>query len=91
MNLVFEIALEKARIEFEDLKSNITGVYETDEDTGVSRFSSIEIDTTVKVHNGVKESRLERLFEVASNNCPIGNCLVGSCVKLISNLTVEYV
>jgi uncharacterized OsmC-like protein len=90
VNLVFEIALEKARINFEDLNSEISGVYETDDDTGVSRFTSIEIDTTVKVHNGVKQSRLEHLFEVASNNCPIGNCLVGSCVKLITNLTVEY-
>ena len=90
VNLVFEIALEKARISFEDLKSEITGVYDTEEETGVSRFTSIEIDTTLKVHNGVKESRLEHLFEMAASNCPIGNCLVGSCVKMVTNLTVEY-
>ena len=90
VNLVFEIALEKARIELIDLSSTITGDYETDEATGKSQFTTINIDTRVKVPKGVSESKLERLFEVAHSNCPIGNCLIGSCIKLVTNLEIVY-
>ena len=90
VNLVFEIALEKARIDLIDLDSVITGDYETDEETGTSRFESIKVTTNVTLANGVKESRIEKLFEVAHKNCPIGNCLVGSCVKLITELNITY-
>ncbi|MGQ4911934.1 MAG: OsmC family protein [Candidatus Thorarchaeota archaeon] len=90
VNLVFEIALEKARIPMISLSSSITGDYETDDDTGASRFTAISIDTKVVVPEGVSEKRLRRLFDVAHSNCPIGNCLVGSCIKLLTNLTIEY-
>ncbi len=90
VNLVFEIALEKARIELIDLRSSITGEYETDDDTGKSQFTTIIIDTKVTVPEGVPEKRLERLFELSHANCPIGNCLIGSCVKLVTSLDIEY-
>ena len=90
VNLVFEIALEKARIQMIDLNSAITGDYETDDETGASRFTAISIDTVVTVPEGTNEKRLQKLFDVAHKNCPIGNCLVGSCVKLLTNLTVQY-
>ena len=90
VNLVFEIALEKARIDLIDLDSTITGDYETDEETGTSRFESIKVTTNVTLANGVKESRIKKLFDVAHRNCPIGNCLVGSCVKLITELNITY-
>jgi len=32
----------------------------------------------------------QRLFEIAVNSCPIGQCLEGSCVKLIENLEVIH-
>ncbi|MFW9843483.1 MAG: OsmC family protein [Candidatus Thorarchaeota archaeon] len=90
VNLVFEIALEKARVELKDLESVITGDYETDEETGTSRFESIKVTTNVTIANGVKEEKIQRLFEVAHKNCPIGNCLVGSCVKLITELNIKH-
>ena len=90
VNLVFEIALSKARVEVFDLHSDITGDYETDDETGVACFKTIQIDTNVTIPEGVKASKIERLFEVAHKNCPIGNCLVGSCVKLITNLDISY-
>jgi uncharacterized OsmC-like protein len=90
INLVFEIAMEKARLEVIDIKSHVTGDYETDEETAKSAFTAVNIDTHVYVPEGVKEERLQKLFEVAVNNCPIGNCLVGSCVKLNEHLTVHH-
>jgi len=90
VNLVFEIALEKARIECMDIHSEITGDYETDEETGQSRFSIISIDTKVTVPKNASDSKVERLFEIAHENCPIGNCLIGSCVKLVTNLTISH-
>jgi uncharacterized OsmC-like protein len=90
VNLVFEIALEKARIEVFELNSEITGDYETDEETGVSRFEAITVTTNVVLPEGTNEAKIQRLFEVAHKNCPIGNCLVGSCVKLITDLNIEY-
>lgn len=90
VNLVFEIALEKARVEVFGLESEITGDYETDDDTGTSRFDSIKVTTNVTLPKGTNEDKIRRLFEVAHKNCPIGNCLVGSCVKLITELNIEY-
>jgi uncharacterized OsmC-like protein len=90
VNLIFEIALEKARVEVFELDSDISGDYDTDESTGASRFESITVTTNVTVPKGTNESKIQRLFEVAHKNCPIGNCLVGSCVKLITDLVVEY-
>ena len=90
INLIFEIALEKARIELFELDSDITGNYVTDEETATSRFESIEVTTNVTVPKGTNEHKIERLFEVAHTNCPIGNCLVGSCVKLITNLNISF-
>jgi uncharacterized OsmC-like protein len=90
VNLVFEIALEKARISLIDLHSDISGDYETDEKSGQSRFTTIQIDTKVTVPIGVNDRKLERLFDVAHDNCPIGNCLIGSCVKLVTNLTIAH-
>ena len=90
VNLIFEIALGKARIEVFGLDSNISGDYETDESTGVSRFEAIKVTTNVIVPEGTNEKKVRRLFEVAHTNCPIGNCLVGSCVKLITELTIKY-
>jgi uncharacterized OsmC-like protein len=90
INLIFEIALEKARIELLDLDSEITGHYVTDEETATSRFETIEVCTNVTLKNGVKEERVQKLFEVAHKNCPIGNCLVGSCVKLVTQLNIKY-
>jgi len=90
INLIFEIALGKARIEVFALDSKIDGDYETDEETATSRFSAINVTTNVTVPKGTNEAKIERLFEVAHKNCPIGNCLVGSCVKLITVLNIEY-
>ncbi len=90
VNLVFETALRKAHIEVIDITSDINGHYETDEVTAMSRFSTIEIFTKVIVPKGVKEERLQKLYEMAHSNCPIGNCLIGSCVKLVTNLNIEY-
>ena len=90
VNLVFEIALRKAHIDVIEISSEINGHYETDEVTATSRFSTIEIITKVKVPNGVKEERLQKLYEMAHSNCPIGNCLIGSCVKLVTSLEIEY-
>ncbi len=90
VNLVFEIALDKAHIEVSGISSEIIGQYETDDDTKMSRFETIEIHTKVIVKNGIKQERLEKLFEMAHSNCPIGNCLIGSCIKLVTNLEVEY-
>ena len=90
INLIFEIALEKARVELFELDSNITGNYATDEETATSRFEAIEVTTNVTVPEGTNEAKIQRLFEVAHKNCPIGNCLVGSCVKLITELNIEY-
>jgi len=90
VNLVFEIALEKARVEVIDLSSEITGDYDTDETTGTSRFESITVTTNVTLPRGTNEDKIQRLFDVAHKNCPIGNCLVGSCVKLITELNIDY-
>ncbi len=90
VNLIFEVALEKARVEVLGLNSDISGDYETDDSTGISRFESIKVNTKVIVPEGTNEKKILRLFDVAHHNCPIGNCLVGSCVKLIAELNVEY-
>jgi uncharacterized OsmC-like protein len=90
VTLVFEIALEKAHIELIDLKSEISGDYETDEETGVSKFAAVHIFTKATLPEGVPEAKIQRLYEVAHTNCPIGNCLVGSCVKLITDLEITY-
>jgi len=90
VNLIFEIALGKARIEVFGLDSEISGDYETDESTGISRFEAIKVNTNVTVAEGTNEKKVQRLFEVACSNCPIGNCLVGSCVKLLTELNVKY-
>ena len=90
VNLVYEIALEKARIDMMSMESDIIGHYETDDETKMSRFTTIEINTKLKVQNGTKKERLEKLFDIAHSNCPIGNCLIGSCIKLVTNLEVEY-
>ena len=90
INLVFEIALDKSHIKVISIDSDIKGIYETDDETSMSRFSTIEINTVVIVPEGVKEERLQKLFEMAHSNCPIGNCLIGSCIKLVTNLTVKY-
>ena len=90
VNLVFEIALEKAHIRLFDLHSEITGHYDTEEESGQSRFSAIEVDTKVKIAKGVNEKKVRRLYEVAHDNCPIGNCLIGSCVKLVTNLDITH-
>ncbi|MGY5858364.1 MAG: OsmC family protein [Candidatus Thorarchaeota archaeon] len=88
INLIFEIALEKAHLECLALDSEIIGHYETDEATATSRFETIEVITNVTVPKGTNESKVQRLFEVAHKNCPIGNCLVGSCVKLVTQLNI---
>ncbi|MFX1604314.1 MAG: OsmC family protein [Promethearchaeota archaeon] len=90
VNLVFEIALEKAHIELFDLHSEITGHYETVEESGQSRFTAIEVETKITIPKGVNEKKVLRLYEVAQDNCPIGNCLIGSCVKLVTNLDITY-
>jgi uncharacterized OsmC-like protein len=90
VNLVFEIAIRKAHLEMIEITSDINGHYETDEETGMSRFNTIEINTKVVVPEGVKEERLQKLYDMAHSNCPIGNCLIGSCVKLVTNLEVSY-
>lgn len=90
VNLVFEIALRKGHIEFSDIKSDISGEYVTDEDTQRSAFESISIDTTVTVPEDANEKRIKKLFDMAKDNCPIGNCLLGSCVKLVTNVNIEY-
>lgn len=90
VNLVFEIALSKARIEVIDLHSEITGDYETDDETGVASFTTIHINTNVVLPEGTPANKAERLFEIAHKNCPIGNCLVGSCVKLVTNLNISF-
>ncbi|MFW9911943.1 MAG: OsmC family protein [Candidatus Thorarchaeota archaeon] len=89
VNLVFEIALEKAHIKLFDLHSEIVGHYDTDEE-GQSRFNRIEVDTKVTVPEGTKENKIRRLYKVAYSNCPIGNCLIGSCVKLATNLEIAF-
>ena len=90
VNLVFEIALEKARIKLFDLHSEIVGHYETDEKSGQSRFIAIEVMTKASIQKGVNEKKVQRLYEVAHENCPIGNCLIGSCVKLVTNLEIAF-
>ncbi|TFF86711.1 OsmC family peroxiredoxin [Candidatus Thorarchaeota archaeon] len=90
VNLIFEIALEKGHIELLDLESEIIGDYETDEDTGRSQFTAITIKTKITVPEGSNEKRIHKLFDTAKDNCPIGNCLVGSCVKLMTDLEVVY-
>ncbi len=90
VNLIFEIALEKGHIEFSNITSDISGEYVTDEETQKSAFESISIDTTVTVPNGANETRIKKLFNMAKDNCPIGNCLLGSCVKLVSDINIEY-
>ncbi|MHA1613369.1 MAG: OsmC family protein [Candidatus Thorarchaeota archaeon] len=90
VNLIFEIALGKARIEVFGLDSEISGDYESDESTGISRFEAITVTTNVTVPEGTNEKKIQRLFEVAHTNCPIGNCLVGSCVKLLTDLNIKY-
>ena len=88
INLIFEVAVSKAHLDLIDIESEIKGHYETDDESGMSRFSTIEIITRVTVPKGVKEKRLQKLFGLAQSNCPIGNCLIGSCVKLVTNLEV---
>ena len=90
VNLIFEIALEKAHIDLIDLHSEIVGHYDTDEESGQSRFNTIEVDTKVSVPKGVNEKKIRRLYEIAHENCPIGNCLIGSCVKLVTNLDITF-
>ena len=90
VNLVFEIALKKARVDIVDLHSEIHAEYETDEDTGQSKFTTIYIDTAVTVPEGVSEKKINRLFDMAHASCPIGNCLIGSCVKLVTNLSISF-
>ncbi len=90
VNLVFEIALEKARIKLYDLHSEITGHYETDEKSGQSRFTAIDVTTKVTLEKGVNEKKVMRLYDLAHDNCPIGNCLIGSCVKLVTDLDITY-
>ncbi|NHI83578.1 MAG: OsmC family peroxiredoxin [Candidatus Thorarchaeota archaeon] len=90
VNLVFEIALQKARVDLLDLHSEIVGHYETDDKSGESRFTTIEIHTRATVPKDVDEKKIQRLFDVAHKNCPIGNCLIGSCVKLVTELVVSY-
>lgn len=90
VNLIFEIALEKARIKISSLHSEINGDYETNEETGQSTFTTIFIDTTITVPEGTNEKKLHRLFDVAAQNCPIGNCLIGSCVKMLTNLSILF-
>lgn len=90
VNLVFDIALQKGHIEFSNITSEISGEYVTDEDTQRSAFESISIDTTVTVPKDANETRIKKLFDMAKDNCPIGNCLIGSCVKLVTNLNIEY-
>jgi uncharacterized OsmC-like protein len=90
INLVFEIAVRKAHLELTNINSEIKAHYETDDETGMSRFSTIEIMTNITVPEGVKEKRLQKLFDMSHSNCPIGNCLIGSCVKLVTRLDVTY-
>ncbi len=90
VNLVFEIALKKARVEVFDLHSEIHGEYETDDDTGQSQFTVIYIDTSITVPEGASEKKINRLFDMSHDSCPIGNCLIGSCVKLVTNLKISY-
>jgi uncharacterized OsmC-like protein len=90
VNLVFEIALERAHIELFDLHSEIVGHYQTDDESGQSRFIVIEVTTKATIPKGVNEKRVQRLYDVAHDNCPIGNCLIGSCVKLGTNLEIAF-
>jgi uncharacterized OsmC-like protein len=90
VNVIFEIALGKARIEVIDITSEITGEYKEDEETKKNYFTAIHVDTVLTVAEGIKKEKLERLFEIAHTNCPIGNCLVGSCVELKPKLTIKY-
>ncbi len=89
VNLIFEIALEKAHIELFDLHSEIVGHYETDAE-GQSRFTTIRVDTKATVPEGVNERKIRKLYKLAHTNCPIGNCLIGSCVKLVTNLEIAF-
>ncbi|MGY5862640.1 MAG: OsmC family protein [Candidatus Thorarchaeota archaeon] len=90
VNIIFEIACGKGRIEVLDLTSEITGDYEVDEETQLSAFTAIYINTKVTVSKDVADKKVRRLFEIAVNSCPIGQCLVGSCVKLIENLEIIH-
>jgi len=90
VNIIFEIACGKGRIEVLDLTSDITGTYETNGETQLSYFTDIYINTKVTVPNGVADKKVQRLFEIAVKSCPIGQCLEGSCVKLIENLEVIH-
>ena len=64
--------------------------YEVDEETQLSAFTAIYINTKVTVSKDVADKKVRRLFEIAVNSCPIGQCLVGSCVKLIENLEIIH-
>jgi len=93
VNIIFEMACSKARVEVLDLTSNIRGDYETEEKTQRSYFTSVVVDTTITVPKDTKESKVQRLFQIATTNCPIGNSLQNpdcSCVDLNSKLTVKH-
>ena len=90
VNLIFEIALEKGHLKLFDLHSEIVGHYDTDEESGQSRFTKIDVNTKVTVSTGANEKKIRKLYKLAHTNCPIGNCLIGSCVKLVTNLDIAY-
>ena len=90
VNLIFEIAMGKAHLELIDINSTITGDYVTDESTQKSYFNAVNIDTEIVVPEGVNENRLKKLFEMAKNNCPVGNCLVGSKCELNAKVKITY-
>jgi len=90
VNIIFEIACGRGRIEVLDLTSEITGDYEADEETQLSAFTAIYINTKVTVPKDVADKKVQKLFGIAVNSCPIRQCLVGSCVKLVENLEIIH-
>jgi uncharacterized OsmC-like protein len=92
VNIIFEMAVAKARIKVLDLTSNIEATYETNEDMQ-SYFTDVHVNTTITVPKGTNKDKIQRLFDIATKNCPIGNSLQGAdctCVDLKSTLVVRY-
>ncbi|MCF2136563.1 MAG: OsmC family protein [Candidatus Thorarchaeota archaeon] len=90
INLVFEVALDRGRIDVIDLTSEVEGTYETNDTTRKSYFTEIRVKTRVIVPEEMKEERIRKLFEIALNGCPIGNTLLGSRVKIVPELDIVY-
>ena len=77
---IFSLTAKKMRVQLKDLEVELHA--QKSEETGTIALAEFNI----KVRSDVHEDRIQRIFELARKNCPVGKLFEKAGVKISYNL-----